>query len=82
MSTGFDHKFGVDLPPALVLTAQYDPLRDEGEAYGDALKAAGNTAQIMRYEGLVHDFLSTAAFFDCSRGPLLATVRQLKTHLN
>lgn len=71
-----------DLPPALVLTAEYDPLRDEGEAYGDALKAAGNTAHIMRCEGLVHDFLSTAAFFDCSRGPLLATVRQLKTHLN
>jgi acetyl esterase len=71
-----------NLPPALVLTAEYDPLRDEGEAYGEALQAAGSKAQIMRCEGLVHDFLSTAAAFDCSRGPLLATVEQLKTYLN
>ena len=71
-----------NLPPALVLTAEYDPLRDEGEAYGEALQAAGSKAQIMRCEGLVHDFLSTAAGFDCSRGPLLAAVDQLKTYLN
>lgn len=71
-----------NLPPALVLTAEYDPLRDEGEAYGEALQAAGSKAQIMRCEGLVHDFLSTAAVFDCSRGPLLASVEQLKTYLN
>jgi acetyl esterase len=71
-----------NLPPALVLTAEYDPLRDEGEAYGEGLQAAGSKAQIMRCEGLVHDFLSTAAVFDCSRGPLLATVEQLKTYLN
>jgi acetyl esterase len=71
-----------NLPPALVLTAEYDPLRDEGEAYGEALQASGSKAKIMRCEGLVHDFLSTAAVFDCSRGPLLATVEQLKTYLN
>jgi acetyl esterase len=71
-----------NLPPALVLTAEYDPLRDEGEAFGEALQAAGSKAQIMRCEGLVHDFLGTAAVFDCSRGPLLATVEQLKTYLN
>mgnify|MGYP001161637085 FL=1 len=71
-----------NLPAALVITAEFDPLRDEGEAYGKALNAAGSPAEVMRCEGLVHDFFSTAAVFECSRGPLLAMVERLKTHLN
>jgi acetyl esterase len=71
-----------NLPSALVITAEFDPLRDEGEAYGEALKAAGSPAEIMRCDGLVHDFFSTAAVFECSRGPMLAMVERLKTHLN
>jgi acetyl esterase/lipase len=42
------------LPPALVLTAECDPFRDEGEDYGRALRAAGVPTQVKRLEGLVH----------------------------
>ena len=47
-----------NLPAALVLTAGYDPLRDEGRQYADALSAAGNTVQYVCFERQVHGFIT------------------------
>ena len=56
-----------DLPPAVIATAEFDPLCDEGAAYAGVLAAAGVGVTCTRYAGLIHDFMATAGMFACSR---------------
>ena len=69
------------LPPALVLTAGFDPLRDEGRQYADALRAAGVTVDYREFGSLIHAF---ANFFPVGGDSATATteaISALRAHL-
>ena len=51
-------------PPALIITAEYDPLRDEGEAYGRRLISNGTPASIVRFNGQFHSFFGMLGLLD------------------
>jgi acetyl esterase len=52
------------LPPALIVTAGFDPLRDEGEQYAGRLRDAGNMVDYVCYGGMVHGFLGMGKLID------------------
>jgi len=70
------------LPPTLLLTAEFDPLRDEGEAYGEKLRAAGVRVEMKRYEGMVHGFILQTGAYDQGKKAVLHAVSALRQALS
>ncbi|MCT8138172.1 alpha/beta hydrolase [Anaerobacillus sp. CMMVII] len=66
------------LPPTLIITAEYDPLRDEGEQYAERLAEAGIPVTHLHYEGVMHGFISFYEVMNLGEHGLRETVSFLK----
>ncbi|MFJ9675352.1 alpha/beta hydrolase [Streptomyces sp. NPDC101221] len=69
------------LPPALVITAEADVLRDEGEAYANKLRQAGVPVTAVRYQGIIHDFVMLNALREthAAEGAIAQAIATLRT---
>jgi acetyl esterase len=72
------------LPPALVITAEADVVRDEGEAYADKLRDAGVPVTVDRFQAIIHDFVMLNALADtnAARGAITLATDTLRTALS
>lgn len=68
------------LPPTYVLTADHDPLRDEGEAFAARLDAEGVRVQLLRYADMNHGFMQLVGLLDRADEALQAAIAWLKPH--
>lgn len=70
------------LPPALIITAEHDPLRDESEAYGGRLRDAGVRVTFRREPGLIHGFVTLDEASPACAAAIDRIAADLRTHLN
>lgn len=70
-----------ELPPAHVVTAGFDPLRDEGEAYAKRMREAGVKVALRRHPSLVHSFANMTAFSPTARAAMLEVAGALRMGL-
>lgn len=66
------------LPPAVVVTAGFDPLRDEGEAYAEAMRSAGVDVVVRRFPDLIHGFANMTGVSKSARAALVETAGMLR----
>ncbi len=66
-------------PPAFVITAEFDPLRDEGEAYAKRLASLGVAVSHVRWSSQFHGFVSLAEFLDDGKAALAASAAALRS---
>ncbi|HEY8024270.1 MAG TPA: alpha/beta hydrolase, partial [Burkholderiaceae bacterium] len=71
-----------NLPPALVLVAGYDPLRDEGLMYAQRLSEAGNRASLISFERQIHGFITMGKVIDEANTAVALCAAQLARELN
>ncbi|WP_019424459.1 alpha/beta hydrolase [Paenibacillus sp. OSY-SE] len=72
------YKNVTSLPPAMVITAEFDPLRDEGKAYAERLQQAGVPVHYTCYKGMIHQFFNIGHEVDAAKAAIMEAALALK----